>query len=338
MSRLPSVRRVLWIATLAIIAMAGQATAAAAEAPMQKTQAPGYYRMMLGEFEITALFDGIVPLDVSQLKNVTETEAAKLLALALTAGDPHKLPTSANAFLVNTGSKLVLVDTGGGTAFGKGLGQASRNLEAAGYKPEQVDAVLITHLHFDHIGGLLNAEGKAAFPNAVVYLAKAESDYWLSETEPEVPAAFKEHMKQARKLAASAAKPYLATDRWKMIENGRLPIAGIRPVAAPGHTPGHTAYEIRSGEQKLLIIGDMIHIPAVQFARPDAAVSFDSDPKQAVATHHALLHRVDGGTTFVAGMHLPFPGIGRVRNDGKTGYVWIPIEYAPLPAKYGSSQ
>jgi glyoxylase-like metal-dependent hydrolase (beta-lactamase superfamily II) len=303
-----------------------------AEAPMQKTQAPGYYRMMVGEFEVTALFDGIVQLDAGLLLNVPEKEVRELLDRAL-MDNLHKIPTSANAYAINTGSKLVLVDTGGGRTFGVELGHSIENLAAAGYRPEQVDAVLITHLHGDHVGGLLNAQGKPAFPNAVVYIAKAEHDFWLSDVEPKAPDKYKEHLRQARRVARSIAEPYLALNRWKTFENGNLPVAGIRAVPIPGHTPGHTAYEIESKGEKFIIIGDTVHIAAVQFARPDAAVSFDSDPKQAAATHKAIFRRIADGKTLIADMHIAFPGIGRMRSDGKKGYAWVPIEYSPLRAK-----
>jgi glyoxylase-like metal-dependent hydrolase (beta-lactamase superfamily II) len=322
--------RCLAVAVLGLVFACGLPARVAGEAPMQKTQAPGYYRMMLGEFEITAMFDGIVDLDAGLLQDISEKEVRDLLARKLIS-DPHKIPAPTNCYLVNTGKKLVLVDAGGGAFFGRGLGRLTKNLAASGYKPEQIDAVLITHLHPDHVGGLLDAQGKPAFPNAVVCLAKAENDYWLSDVEPKVPAEYKEHLKKARRMVADIAKPYLATNRWKTLAGSSLPISGIKAVPIPGHTPGHTAYEIRSEGQTLLIIGDTIHVAAVQFARPDAAVSFDSDPKQAVATREALFRRIADGKTFVADMHIAFPGFGRLRSDGKKGYAWIPIEYSPLP-------
>ena len=273
------------------------------------------------------MLDGIVDLDAALLKNISENGSRLILKRAM-IDDPHKILTATNAYLINTGVKLVLVDAGGGTAF-PGLGHLLENLKASGYKPEDVDAVVITHLHPDHVGGLSDAKGKLVFAKAVVYVAKAENDYWLSASEPEVPAAYKEHLKKARQQVRNIAKPYLDSNRWRTFEEGKLPILGVKAVAIPGHTPGHTAYEIQSGGQTLLIIGDMVHIGAVQFARPDAAVSFDSDSKLAVATREALFHRVADGKTFVADMHVAFPGIGRLRSDGKDTYTWVPIEYLP---------
>jgi glyoxylase-like metal-dependent hydrolase (beta-lactamase superfamily II) len=355
-----SVGRCGWITILGAAFMLGRTVDAAGEAPMQRIQVPGFYRMMLGEFEITALFDGAIDLDAGLLKNLSQAEIDTLLKRALIA-DPHKVATATNAYMINTAAKLVLVDTGGGATFGRGLGHLRENLAAAGYRPSQVDVVLVTHLHFDHGGGLIDAEGQSAFPNAVVYLAKAENDYWLSQEEPDVPAVYKDALKKARKLARDAAKPYIDSGRWKTFENSSnrtgteesvgqdsaggeepsrqspptpwsgLPISGIKPVAIHGHTPGHTAYEVRSKGQTLLIIGDTVHFAAVQFARPDAAVAFDVDPKQAATTREALFRQIADVTTFVADMHAAFPGIGRLRSDGKGGYVWVPIEFSPLP-------
>jgi glyoxylase-like metal-dependent hydrolase (beta-lactamase superfamily II) len=331
-SRFSCFYRCFVVTGVGLLFVLGPAASLMAEAPMQKTQAPGYYRMMIGQVEVTALFDGLVPLDAGLLLNVPEKAVRDLLDRSR-IDNPHKIPTSVNCYLINTGKKLVLVDAGGGASFGGVMGRLTKNMLASGYKPEQVDAVLITHLHPDHVAGLIDAQGKPAFPNAVVYLAKAEDDFWLSDVEPTVPAQYKEHLKQARKMVRTVAEPYLSLKRWKTFDSDSLPVSGIKAVPIPGHTPGHTAYEIESQGEKLLIIGDTVHIAAVQFARPDGAVSFDSDPKQAVATHKAIFHRVADGRTFVADMHIAFPGIGRLRSDGKGGYDWVPIEYAPLPTK-----
>ena len=298
---------------------------------MSKTQAPGFFRMMLGQVEVTALCDGLVELDAKLFRNATEAEIRDLLAQRFIAGP--KIPTPVNAYVVNTGSKLVLLDTGGGSALGPAFGHLAGNMKAAGYEPAQVDDVLLTHLHGDHVGGLLDAAGKPAFPNATIHVSKAESDYWLLTVDPEkVPAEYRPHIEGAAKLARRVAAPYIALGRWKTFQDGEFPVAGvsIKAEVLAGHTPGHTVYEISSGGQTLLVVGDLIHSAAVQFPRPEVAVSFDSDPKQAVAVRQGLFRRAAENKSFVAGMHLPFPGIGRLRADGKGGYVWVPVEYSML--------
>jgi glyoxylase-like metal-dependent hydrolase (beta-lactamase superfamily II) len=328
----PSLRRSLSIVALvAGISMLGCTTRASAEAPMQKTQAPGFYRTMLGDFEITALMDGVIDLDAALLKNLPATEVEPLLKRAM-IDNPHKVPTATNAYLINTGDKLVLVDAGGGNTFGKALGYLQQNLAAAGYKPDQIDAVPITHLHGDHCGGLIDADGKPAFPNATLYVAKPEADYWLSTAEPTVPDVFKEHFRKARNLVKQVLQPYIDRNRFKTFEFGPLPIPGITAAAIVGHTPGHTAYTIESQRQKLVIIGDVVHFAAVQFARPDAAVMFDVDPKLAVATRQTLFQLAADDKPLVAAMHVAFPGIGRLRSDANNAYTWLPVEYTPLPA------
>jgi glyoxylase-like metal-dependent hydrolase (beta-lactamase superfamily II) len=318
---------------LIALAMLGAASHAAAEAPMQKSQAPGYYRMMLGQVEITALCDGLIDLDTSVLKNISPPDAQNLLARALV--DNHrKVPTATNAFLVNTGAKLVLIDAGGGTSPWPTLGRLPRNIRASGYMPEQIDAVLLTHLHSDHCAGLIDAQRKPVYPNAVVYVSKAEHDHWFDAAETkDVPGAYQKLVPKSRKLVHDVAGPYVAANRWKTFDGAELPFAGIKAVAAAGHTAGHTAYEISSEGQTLVILGDMVHFPMVQFTRPDAAVAFDANPTRAVAAREALFRRLADGKTFVAGMHLPFPGIGRLRAEGQNAYAWVPIEYSPTVGK-----
>jgi glyoxylase-like metal-dependent hydrolase (beta-lactamase superfamily II) len=317
------------VGTALIITLIFGTLGAHAAAPMAKSQAPGYYRMMLGQFEVTALSDGSVNLDPKLLSNASQPEIEALLDRMFV--DRSKMPASVNAYLINIGPKLVLVDAGGGKALGPALGNLLSNLKAAGYEPAQVDAVLLTHFHPDHVAGLVDAAGKPAFSNATVYLSKAESDYWLSTVDVEkAPPAFREHLEKAVKLVRGVAAPYIAAGKWKTVADGKQPVAGIKAILTAGHTPGHTAYEITSNGQSLLIIGDIVHSMVVQFARPDVAVSFDVDSKQAVAARQALFKRAAEGKTLLAGMHLPFPGIGHIRADGKETYAWVPIEYSAV--------
>jgi len=297
---------------------------ASAEAPQQKTQVPGYYRMLLGQFEITALYDGAIHLDTKLLKNANDQDVQRLLARLFVKGPA--VQTAVNGFLINTSHQLVLVDAGAAKLFGPGLGHLADNLKAAGYRPEQVDAVLLTHLHGDHVNGLVTPEGQAVFPNADIWSAQADNDFWLSEKiAAQAPTEAQGYFKMAR----DAAAPYRQAGRWKTFARDGEVLPGIAAVAAHGHTPGHSAYLVGSGPDQLLIWGDIVHNHAVQFARPRVAIEFDTDRKAAVAARQALFARAAREKLQVGGMHLPFPGIGHVRAEAK-GYSWVPVEFAPV--------
>jgi glyoxylase-like metal-dependent hydrolase (beta-lactamase superfamily II) len=302
------------------------AVPALAEAPMVKTQVPGYYRMMLGQFEVTALYDGAIELDIKLLKNTNPEDLNRLLA-RMFVGNP-KMQTAVNAYLINTGTNLVLVDAGAAKLFGPGLGYVADNLKAAGYDPAQVDTVVITHLHGDHIGGLGDPANSPAFPNATVFVSQQDNDFWLSQ---EAAAVANPAIQGFFKMARDTAAPYQARDKWRTFAEGSELVPGIRAVKAYGHTPGHTAFAVESAGQKLLIWGDIVHAHAVQFAHPGISIEFDVDQTQAIATRRSIMYAMAASKTLVAGMHLPFPGIGHVRADSKGIYSWVPVEFSPLP-------
>ena len=314
---------------LAAAAMFAIPPAAMADAPAKKnSQVPGYYRMALGEFEVTALYDGYVALDNKLLKGASAKDIQSLLARMFIASTKG-VQTAVNAYLVNTGKNLILVDAGAAKCFGPTLGVIADNLRAAGYEAAQVDTILLTHLHGDHVCGIATADGKAAFPNATVHVAKEEAAYWLSkETAAKAP-------KEAQgffKMARDAVAPYESAGRLKQFDAGQDLLPGLVSVPSPGHTPGHAGYLFSSGEQQLLVWGDIVHSHAVQFARPDVAIEFDVDSKRAITTRKKLFGEATKKKLWIAGAHLPFPGVGHVRTEGKA-YAWVPVEYAPLPAK-----
>lgn len=318
------------MALFSAIMLFGFLSSAQAGAPMVKTQVPGYYRLMVGQFEVTALYDGSVELDAKLMRNATDQEVNVLLANMFIVGP--KMQTAVNAYLINTGSKLVLVDAGAAKVFGPTLGSVIQNLRAAGYDPAQIDAVMISHMHGDHVGGLLNGDGKPAFPNAVVYLSKGENDFWLSSDVAErAPAEYKKYFKMARDLAA----PYLDAGKWKTFGDGEMPVPGVKAVLIPGHTPGHCAYEVTDGKDSLLITGDIVHSPAIQFPRPDVVVDFDVNKIQAASVRLALFESAAKRKVLVAGMHLPFPGIGRLRAEGGNAFAWVPVDFAPVRGNAG---
>lgn len=287
-----------------------------AAAPQVKTQAPGYYRLMLGDFEVTALSDGTVDLPVDKLMDKAKPGevAAALKRSYLSA----PLETSVNGYLINTGTKLVLIDTGAANLFGPTLGKLLGNLKAAGYQPEQVDEVYITHLHADHAGGL-SVDGKPAFPNAVVRLDQHDADHWLGPKAPD-----------NAKGVAAALKPYQDAGRFKPFSGATELVPGIRAVATPGHTPGHTVYMVESKGQKLAVWGDLMHVAAVQFADPTVTINFDVDSPAAMPQRQKAYAEAAKDGTLVAVAHVSFPGLGRLRAEGK-GYVWVPVNYSIKP-------
>ncbi|TMH13577.1 MAG: MBL fold metallo-hydrolase [Betaproteobacteria bacterium] len=296
--------------------------AAQASAPMAKTTGPGFYRMMLGDFELTVLSDGTVPLEVGKLlTNTTPAKVEKALAHSY-LHDP--VETSVNAYVINTGPKLILVDVGSGALFGPTLGKLVDNLKASGYQPEQVDEIYITHMHADHVGGLM-AGDTMVFANAIVRADQHDADYWLSQANMDkAPAAMKDFFKGAM----ASLNPYIAAGKFKSFDGDTDLVPGIKAVAARGHTKGHSIYVIESLGQKLVLWGDLMHVAAVQFPEPSVTIQFDTDAKAALAQRKRAFADAAKHGHWVAASHLSFPGIGHLRSEGK-GYAWVPANYAP---------
>jgi len=312
-------QRLVVLAVSVFIAMAAHAAA-----PLATTPAVGFYRMMIGDYQVTALSDGTVPLPVTKLlTNTTAEKVTKALDRAFLS-DP--LETSVNAYLINTGSKLVLVDTGAGSLFGPTLGKLVANLKASGYQPDEVDEVYITHLHPDHVGGLM-AGDSMAFPKAIVRADRHDADYWLNKA---AIATARESDRPFFEGAMKSLKPYSAAGRFKTFDGNTQLVPGISAVPARGHTLGHTTYVVESKGQKLLLWGDLIHVAAVQFADPSITIEFDTDPRAAAIQRKKAFADAAKQGYWVAGAHLPFPGIGHLRSEGK-GYSFVPANYAPAP-------
>ncbi|NSZ66548.1 MBL fold metallo-hydrolase (plasmid) [Agrobacterium tumefaciens] len=297
-----------------------------AAAPMEHKQVAGFYRTIIGDYEVTALYDGGGTIDANLL-NGDPALIETLLARSF-QDDPRHVSSTVQGYLVNTGSKLVLIDTGAGGHWGPPtLGKLVQNLKASGYKPEQVDLVLLTHLHGDHAGGIYQ-DGKRIFPNATVMMKKADADFWLSK---EIMAKAPEDAKIFFQIAQDGAAPYMAAGKWKPFESMDEIIPGIAPYAIPGHTPGHTGYMISSEGQSLLVWGDVAHVGAVQMPHPEVSIVFDSDSESAVKTREALLVKLATDKTMIAAAHMPYPGLGRIRKDDSgVGYDWVPATFQDL--------
>jgi glyoxylase-like metal-dependent hydrolase (beta-lactamase superfamily II) len=314
-------RNLKLFAAALLVALAGSvvgANPALAAAPQHHDQAPGFYRMKVGDLEVTALFDGGATFDPHWLnaKKPTMDRVAKALH-----EDTHLLDVGDTGFLVNTGKQLILVDAGAGTWYGGGaLGRLADSLHSAGYAPEEVDRVLITHLHSDHVGGLTTQDGKRVFPNADVFVSKAESDFWLS---PEIAAQAPKDAQPFFQAAQGIAAPYIKAGKWHTFSDSEAIVEGVQAVALHGHTPGHTGYAFSSKGQKILFWGDTVHAQVVQLRHPDITVVFDIDPTAAAATRNQLLPSLAREGVMIAGPHMPFPGLGRLRKEAN-GYVWAP--------------
>lgn len=243
----------------------------------------------VGRVRITRLQDAEFPLPAKLLSGIEPAEAKRML------GGSEATPTPANAFLVRTEDHLVLVDTGTGPKDGKLV----ERLKAAGVAPSDVDLVLITHFHLDHVGGLLDAEGGRAFPKAVVRASKAESDFWLGD-----PSKVPERARGSIPGIQAALAPYQAVGAFRPFGPDEVLGKGIRASPAAGHTPGHTVYVFGPAGKELWCIGDLIHFGAVQFERPGVAVGFDVDPARAVPAREELFQRAASTHAVLAGVHL----------------------------------
>lgn len=291
-----------------------------AAAPFSKNENPGFYKIKLGEFEITALWDGISYMPADEiLMNIRPEQLSNALAknnLSL------PLPTSVNAYLINTGNKLVLIDAGTGNLHGPSLGKLVKNLNASGYQPDQIDEIYLTHLHPDHVGGLMT-DSKIAFTNAVVRVDEDEVNFWLSE---EKKSQSEEKDKRFFDAAVTSLKPYMISGQLKTFKGNQELTKGISAVDTRGHTPGHSVFIVESKNERLVVLGDMIHVAAVQFPDPNVAIKYDIDSKGAIVQRKKLFDSLAEKKDLVAGAHLPFPGLGYVSKH-EDGYDWHPLHY-----------
>lgn len=322
---MPPLRQRTTALLVACALFAGAISAPAfAAAPQVRTQGPGYYRMMLGDVEITALLDGTHPFPVDTVM----TDIGQPTAMHDLAQDDLKLPVqgSINAFLINTGAALILVDTGAGMLYGDCCGKLLANLRAAGYRPEQVDQVLLTHLHKDHVGGV-STDGTMAFPHAVVRVNQVEAAYWLDAANKRKAPAF---LASFFDSAVAVTAPYVAAGRFKPFADNTKLAPGVRASTARGHTEGHTTYTVTSCGQTLLLWGDIVHVASIQLRHPDATVKYDSDARAAQTARHALFDRAASEQFLVGAAHIAFPGLGHIRKNGAT-YDWVPVNYDAAP-------
>jgi glyoxylase-like metal-dependent hydrolase (beta-lactamase superfamily II) len=290
-------------------------------APFAGMQAPGVYRHKLGEFELTVLSDGNLPLEPT-LFTGDQARAQQLLENSFLP--KHSTTTAVNVWMINTGDKLVLVDTGASSHFAPTLGLLPRHLAAAGVDPAMIDAIIITHMHPDHIPGLVKADKTMLFENAIVYVNADEYAFWTSsEIYKKAPDAAKGFFD----LALMAIKPYAAAGKVQTFKDGAAPLPGLTAIAAPGHTVGHSMVHVCSAGSDLLLWGDVVHNGFLQFPEPDRSVAYDADPAMAIASRKKVFDMVATDKLLFGGNHLPFPGLGHAAK-ASTGYAYVPLPHA----------
>ncbi len=280
----------------------------------------GIHHKRIGDTIVTAINDGMFQGAFSMLANLPENEATAMHEASFRAVPPR---LAVNCFLVRTGDRLALVDAGCGVAFGADLGRLADVLAAMGVAAGDIGTVLATHLHPDHIGGLIDGAGAALFPNAELVVHPADHAFWSDEAT--LAGATTDQDKGFVTLARSAIAAY--GDRIRLMASGEA-LPGISIVPEPGHTPGHSGWMIASGNESLLIWGDIVHMPGIQFKMPGVGMGFDIDGAAAIASRQRIMDMTATDRTMVAGMHLDFPCFGHVARASE-GYAFVPEVWTP---------
>jgi len=310
-------RKVLTGASLAA-AGAVPAPAQAGALPSGK-QAPSIYRYRIGSMELTAIYDGVWyrTIDDKFIRNANYTDVRQAMSDAFMPEE--KLATPFTTLVVNTGTKLILLDTGTGGQVASTAGSFGENLVAAGIDPKAVDQIVISHFHPDHINGIKTKDNGLIFPNAEILVPNAEWAFWNDDANMRAaPDGLKAVFHNVRRIFADIARDVTR------YEPGKIVAPGVETVAAPGHTPGHTVFAIQSGKDSMMVLSDTTQHPALFARNPDWQPQFDIDGAAAVTTRKKLLDRAAADRMLVTGYHFPFPACGHIVKTA-TGYEHVPL-------------
>jgi glyoxylase-like metal-dependent hydrolase (beta-lactamase superfamily II) len=271
-------------------------------------QISGVYHRKIGDIVVTSISDGYLDGNLDVMRNVDVEKAHQILRDAFR---PARR-TSVNTFLIHSKGRLAIIDTGSGNYLMPTAGLVQRNLAAAGIDPKSIDTVLLTHMHPDHSAGLAEMpSGRLLFPNAELVMHENELPHWFDDS------AMAKADERAKKLFFLAGREQVTPykNRTRLFKQGEV-FPGVTAVPSPGHTPGHTAYLVASGNDQLMIWGDTVHVPEVQTALPEAGMAFDTDLAAAAASRKRMFDRVSADGVLVAGMHLHFPAFARLARCG----------------------
>ena len=307
------------------VGMATLPDLAQAAAPFARIQGPGVYRYNLGGFELTALYDGIwySPIKDGFVRNAGRRAVNRALTRAFLM--PDVLPISITALLVNTGTKLVLIDTGSAGQITDTAGLMSANLAAAGIAPDAVDVVVISHFHPDHINGIKTKDGDKVFTKAEIMVPEPEWAFWMNDANlARASGTVHKYFLNAGRIFKDIAGE---VHRYKP---GAELLPGIVSIPAYGHTPGHTAFALHSNGKSMLVMSDTVRNPYLFARHPDWQPTFDMDGALAVRSRRRMLDRAAADRMLVSAYHFPFPACGHLTRAG-SGYELVPVMWAPQP-------
>jgi glyoxylase-like metal-dependent hydrolase (beta-lactamase superfamily II) len=278
-------------------------------------QIPGVYHRRIGDIVVTAISDGYLDGAYEFMRDITPQDAERLLKDAYRPAPPR---ISINCFVVHSGGRTALIETGSGNSMGPTLGKMPQNLIAAGIDAKSIDTIILTHMHPDHSNGLTDENGVAKFPHVELVVAERDVDHWFDDA-----AMAKATERQKLRFFQWAREQIAPYQKQRRDAKGEV-FPGVTAEPIPGHTPGHTAYRVASKGEQLLIWGDIVHIPDVQTRRPDVYMEPDVDPQAAIATRKRIFDMVATDRLLAAGMHMHFPGFLNLNRGPNAGYELVP--------------